>query len=234
MRTLILSLLAFALFAPTADAQRLRLGDPDPYASDYAKIREKLKSQKITFDFQESPLQDVIEFLRSVLNINILLDPEVAREKDPDELKVTLAVKDLRADNALGLLLEFKNLTPAYRQGVLVITTEERHSEAVFLAVYDVRDLMFTVKDFPGPDIGLASGGGAGPGVTFEEDDTEENELANPETLIEVIQGNAAGSSWEDNDKCTCSIINGLMVVNQTRTGHQEVGRLLNMLRGFR
>lgn len=233
--TFLAVILAVALVQGT-EAQMSRLNDPDPYQSQYKEISEKLQTKRISLDFQDAPFNDVIQFIRQVININILVDPDIFKDKSPDELKVTLQVKDLRADNALDLLLTFASLTRRYANGVMIISTKERHQETVFMAVYDVRDMMFTIHDFPGPQIGLeASKAGGVSGIKFEEvEDTEKNELSNPERLLEIVKGNAGGTTWEDNDKCSASIINGLLVVNQTRSGHREVGRLLLMLRSFR
>lgn len=235
MRYLIAIIVIASVTASSALSQG-RMGDPDPYQDQYRAIDERLKSQPISFDFQDSPLTDVILFLRQVLNVNILLDPEVAREKDPEEMKVTLSVKDLRADSALNLLMSFKGLTRSYRNGVLVITTKDRHKEAVYLVIYDVRDLMFTVRDFPGPKIGLTTASATGAGVMFDTStsDEEKNELSSPDRLLEIVKGNAGGSSWDDNSECAASVLNGMLVVSQTRSGHYEVSRLVNMLRGFR
>lgn len=237
MRTAILAFVLVGLAATTAEAQLGRLNKPDPYQAEYRAIQEKLRQRRISLDFTDAPLADVLQFMRQVLSINILVDPNIYQDRSPEELKVTMSVKDLRADNALNLLLSFNNLVKTYRNGVMLITTKDRHTEDVFLVVYDVRDMMFTVRDFKGPNISLTSSGGGstGPGAVFDMgDDESSNALSNPDTILEIVQNNAVASSWEENDKCTISIINGLLVVNQTRSGHYEVLRLLNMLRSFR
>ncbi len=235
---LVLTAVVFvSAFVGRLGAQPLRPDEPDLQAPEYQKIREALRTKRLSLDFTDAPLSDVVLFLRQVLNINIVVDPAIAKEKGPDQLKVSLTVKDVPAHNALDLILGLGGLTRRYANGVLMITTKERHQETVLLATYDVRDLMFTVRDFPGVEIDLtapSAAGGAG-GATFSSpDDNEANELSNPERLVEVVKGNAAGKSWEETAGCSAAIINGLLVVRQTRSGHYEVRRLLLMLRGFR
>lgn len=234
-RFLIVAALVVCAAGP-AQAQKLgQLRKADPYESTYRAMRERMKTARISLDFTDAPLDDVVQFVRSVVNVNILIDPEVFQKHSREELKVTLTVKDLSAASALDLLLSFHKLKRQYRNGVMIITTADRVEETTYLIVYDVRDLMFVVRDFRGPKIGLGSDTQSGAGAVFTEtEEPENNELSSPERLLEIVKGNAAGSSWEDNPKCSGSIINGLLVINQTRAGHYEVGRLMNMLRSFR
>jgi len=235
MKQLALAVLLMGLAGAPAFAQFRRLPKGDAYSATYRTIQSKLATARISLDFADAPLVDVIAFIRSVVNVNILLDPQIFKA-GRKELKVTLTVRDLRAESALNLLLSFHKLSKVYRNGVLLITTKARMDEKVHTVVYDIRDMMFSVRDFPGVKIDITQQG-KGPGTTLlyeESKDNPTNELANPERLIEILKDNAAKSSWDASPKITIAIINGLLVVNQTRSGHYEVNRLLRMLRSFR
>lgn len=233
MKSIRLAILGLAIVLTPAWGQVRRLQDVDQHDPTYRTISERLRTVRVSLDFTDSPLEDVIQFLRSVINVNLLVDPEVFKKHNRDELKVTLQVKDLAAENALNLILSFHKLSRQYRDGVLLITLQERLDETVYLAVYDVRDLAFVIRDFPGPKIALnAPQGQQGVGTQFTEStEKEKSELSDPQRLMELIKTNSAGKSWETNPKCSISMIGGLLVVNQTRSGQAEVSRLLWLLR---
>ncbi len=197
-------------------------------------MKSKLSLARISLDFADAPLEDVIAFIRSVVGVNILIDPEVFKTHDRSSLKVTLTVKDLRAESALNLLLSFHKLSKQYTSGVLLITTKDRVDDKVYTVIYSVRDMMFSLRDFKGPNIDITQASGPGTTITDPAEENPSNELANPDRLMEVIRDNAARGSWESGSKTSIKMIRGLLVVNQTRSGHYDVNRLLMLLRGFR
>lgn len=223
MRTLMTSLLLIAIVPCLAQAG----------PADRAKqaVISKMNTKRVSMEFSDAPLTDVVEFLRSVTQINMMVDPAVVREK-PD-MRVTLNVKDVKVRNVLNLIGQFFALTADIREGgVVVLTEKERIKSAYVTKVYDIRDLMFAVKDFRGPKIGLNKSGQT-PSVTFEYDDADKSRvISGPEALVELIQTNM-GDAWEG-EKANVSVVRGLLVATNTKQVHQQVKRLLQMLRATR
>lgn len=217
--TIAASILTFLLTAGTAHAD-----------TGITRAKEKLRVTRITMEFNETPMEDVVSFLRSVSNLNILIDPEVLRERR-EELNVTLAVKDISLENALSLLTKFHGLSRTYRKGgIILLTTREKARGQLSTKVYDIRDLTFIVRDFRGPDIRLKENG-TGIAPFDMEDDQEPNRVTDSEQLVELIESNVPGG---DEDGVKVSVLGGRLVVSHTAAGHKAIVRLLNLMRTAR
>ena len=105
-----------------------------------ARLREAMK-KKISFDFVETPLHDVVSFVSSLSDTTIVLDPEAAKDK---ALKVTLRVNDMRLQNALDWALKLVKLQSVVMDEAVFVTTPER-ARAVrptACVLYDLRHLI--------------------------------------------------------------------------------------------
>lgn len=226
-RALVLSLAAGVLLAAPAVGQ-VRL------TPDEKEILHRLETYQLTMDFQEAPFEEVIEYLRLATSANIVIDPGVYRDSDPREMRVTLKVKNLAAMNALKLVLDLNKLEWIMKNGVLLVTTKEARQLKPYTMVYDIRDLMFEIKDFPGPDISLqAPGSDGGIGAIFEDSDSGSDDLTQPEVIVEILQENTGIGTWDDGST-GIQVAGGLLVVRQSEEVHREVERLLNMLRAYK
>src|SRR5574342_605281 len=105
----ILTLAALLAFAGTAFAQE----DPRKL-----EVINKLNSQRISLDFKDAPIEDVVNFLREFTGINLYIAPDIHAKLSEDQLKVTLKVKDLLLKSALKLMLTSKDMTAVYKEGV--------------------------------------------------------------------------------------------------------------------
>ena len=229
MSRTVLAAAALAILASTAWAQG---EDVDPKKMD---ILNKLNNQKISLDFTGVSLDDAINYIRDVTNINIILDGEVHTKLSEDQLKVNLKVKDLLLKSALKLMLQSKDLTASYREGVLVILPKDKVNAAVVTRIYDVRDLLFKLQDFPGPKVELAAPNGGTPltGATFSLD-SEPKSTITEDFITELVKSNTGEKSWDENPNCSITLANGLLVVTQSKKAHTEVDRMLNLLRQFK
>ncbi len=228
MKRLVLGLAAAAVFAGPALAQ----DDVDPKKQE---ILNKLNNLRITVDFNGVPLDDALNYIRDMTNINIIVDAEVHTKLSEDQLKVTLKVKDLLLKSAMKLMLQAKELSCSYKEGVLIILPKDKVNTAVVTQLYDVRDLLFKIQDFPGPKVELASPSGGTPltGATFSLD-SEPKSTITEDFLTELVKSNTGDKTWEDNPNASITLANGILVVTQSKKVHQEVGRMLNMLRQFK
>jgi type II secretory pathway component GspD/PulD (secretin) len=185
----------------------------------------RLRSLKVSLDFKDAPLESVVDYLRTVSDLNILLDSKV-REKNPT---VTLRVQDVSLKSALNLILRPLGCDTMFRDGVLMIMTREDVADrTLVLELYDCRDLLHPVKDFPGVDFELAPNGQGV--VPFQEAGEGPAEMP----IEELVRAHTGGRSWEENPRCTVSLRNGILVVRNTPEVHHQVRRLLNLLRRHR
>jgi hypothetical protein len=229
MSRTVMAAAALAILASTARAQG---EDVDPKKQE---ILNKLNNQRISLDFSGVPLDDALNYIRDVTNINIVVDGEVHTKLSEDQLKVNLKVKDLLLKSALKLMLQAKDLTASYKEGVLVILPKDKVNAAVVTRVYDVRDLLFKLQDFPGPKVELAAPNGGTPltGATFSLD-SEPKSTITEDFITELVKSNTGDKSWDDNPNCSITLANGLLVVTQSKKTHTEVDRMLNLLRQFK
>ena len=99
--------------------QPRRIEDPEPIK----KIKTALETTKIDVSFEDSPLRDVIDHFRTVVGINILIDPAV--DPDDESLQVSQTINQLTAMSALKLILSSKELGLTFQENTLVITLSE-------------------------------------------------------------------------------------------------------------
>jgi len=127
-----------------------------------ALLKDALKSKRVDINFEATPLPDVVNFLKTLVDVNIVLDPGL--EKEVTERLVTLTLTDV----TLGAALEFivgKDLIYIIKNDAIFITTKEALKGDLSIQVYDARDLLLCLIDRPAQPFTLAEGGsGAGGG----------------------------------------------------------------------
>jgi len=208
MRTMAI-ILALALPLAAQDNKR------DEYQS-------KLTSLRVSLDFKDAPIDAVIDYLREIADMNIFLDQKV-REKN---LTLSIKVTEISLKSVLSLVLKPHGCDTMFRDGVLMVMTKEDIADRLTrMEIYDCRDILYPVQDFPGVDIDLSSTGiGATIGGIVDDPGGEF-------PIEELIKAHTGGRSWEENPKAACSLSNGLLVIKNTPEVHKQVRRLLDMLR---
>ena len=192
---------------------------------DNKEVESKLKNIKISLDFKNAPLETVVDYVRELSGLNVLIDKS-AREKG--EIVISLTVKEVSLKSALQLMLKPQGLDTMFEEGVLLIVSKEKTQEKVFTEIYDVRDLLFPIKDFPGVDFSLAPDNFGG--VTASDDSGTPVEIP----IEEIVKAHTGGKTWDENPKASVSLQNGLLVVKQTKEVHQQIKRLIGKLRQFK
>ncbi|QDU63536.1 hypothetical protein Pan216_44160 [Planctomycetes bacterium Pan216] len=142
--------------------------DLTPVSPAEAKIRRAL-TQPVSVDFQDTPLRDVIEFLRDLTGANIVIDQNGLDELglDPD-VPTTLHLESVSLKSALRLILRPMELTYLIEDEVLLITSEQVAADELITKVYPVADLVIPIIDFNSGNVGLSGalgGGNAGQGA---------------------------------------------------------------------
>jgi type II secretory pathway component GspD/PulD (secretin) len=213
MKTLAFAV-ALALGSLTASAQ-------DNLRSEY---ESKLNNIKVTLDFQSAPLDAVVDYLREVSGLNIFTDAKV-RDKN---LVVSIKVTEISLRSIFGLILKPHDCDILFKDGVLQLMTREDVADRTMkMEIYDCRDILYPIANFPGAEIDLNSGAG-GPGVlTMMPDDVAGGEIP----IEEMVRSHTGGRSWDDNPKAVVKMQNGLLVIKNTPSVHKQVRHLLDLLR---
>jgi len=155
--------------------------------------------KRVSFDFLDTPLADVVAFLQNLTGVNMVLDPGAVQG---DDVPVTLKVSDMRLGASLDWILRLANLQFILRDEAVFISSKDRIREAEALCIYDVRDLLAQIPDYTGtglPSIGEGGGGGGGGEDLFQGEDDSGGGMTG-EDLVEFIQETIAPDSWGDEE----------------------------------
>ncbi|MEI8376552.1 MAG: VWA domain-containing protein, partial [Planctomycetota bacterium] len=142
----------------------MELSRPSPTEK---KIQEALK-QPTQIEFVETPLKDVVDYLKDLHHIEIQLDSAALKEAGVEEsTQVTKNLKGISLRSALKLMLDELQLKYVVHNEVLLITspTKAESDEYMTTKVYPVADLVLPIKEsgFQGGFGGLGGmGGGMG------------------------------------------------------------------------
>ncbi|MHC4607535.1 MAG: hypothetical protein ACYTAF_11505 [Planctomycetota bacterium] len=189
------------------------------------EIENKISGVRISVDFRDTPLSEVIDYVREITDINILIDGG----KVDTEMPVTITVTELQVKSLLELMLSPSDYGWTYQDDVLLITDRESLGKKVILELYDIRDILFPLRDFPGVDISLRDERIWG--SVFAPPDVVESE---PPPVEELIREHTGGNSWYDNENADIKLHNGILVVKTTKKVHREITRLLGLLRQYK
>jgi alpha-2-macroglobulin len=201
---------------PVAAARAANRAAPSPGSSfaddpDIQRLNEALNSPT-TLDFKETPLEEVVDYLKQKHGIEIQLDKRVLEDVNVTaETPVTIHVKNVSLKAALKFM--FRNMQPEltymFKDGMLLITTPDIASEELTTKVYPVGDLVL-------PE-----------GAT-------EQEQADFDTLIDILTGTVKPTTWDEvgapgsvrGDPQTMSLI-----VSQTQEVHEDIQKMIDKLR---
>lgn len=142
-----------------------------PHGEAYEALSERLRSDTVDrFEFHETPLGTVVDYLRETQGLAIQVD-EVALDElglSVDE-PLSIDVENVTLGTALELLLEPLELTVVTRGRVLEITTEDEALSRLKVAIYPVGDLLLegdfyqlidAITSTIAPDTWAENGGG--------------------------------------------------------------------------
>ncbi|MEM7306526.1 MAG: hypothetical protein AAF682_07645 [Planctomycetota bacterium] len=200
-------------------------------------IAERLETVPIRprfgIDDEGAPLEEVATYLQRVTGVNFLISPAVRDELDEEETAVTLNIPtDRSVRKVLDLIVDTSasdNLGWKIEDGVVKFVTKEEMIGGQVLAMYEVRDLIHPVRDFPGREINVEPSGGLEP---FDEEFEEREALVVTEDSLDtLIRENVAPESWDLDPSNSLRITNGTLVVYQTPEVQTQIKSLLEDLR---
>ena len=171
-------------------------------------LKGKLEA-KVSFDFVETPLQDVVTFLQQITAATIILDAKSLSGLASPE--VTLKVTDMKLNQALEWILSQVGLQYALNNNAILIGSAEAVGGDALLKLYDVTDVTLDIRDFPGNLQALrdrvgTSNSGSGATTTMEDPWGNEGDKAGGqttftgETLVDFIKKTIAPGTWTGDD----------------------------------
>ena len=140
-----------------ARLRRLTGGDTELSPAEM-EIYKKLKT-KVSIDFQNRPLSEVLDTLSKMTGVPIAIDPiGLSAEGADSETPVTLRLtQEIALQSALNLILEPLRLSYVIENEVLRVTSEQTRDAKTVVRTYDVADLVIPVPNFvPSYNTGLA------------------------------------------------------------------------------
>ena len=104
---------------------------------------EQALADHTTLEFIETPLQDVVAYLKDLHGIEIQIDQRALDDVGiGSDTPITRAVRGIALRSALRLMLRDLDLAFVIRDEVLLITTEEETATLLVLRAYNVKPLL--------------------------------------------------------------------------------------------
>ncbi len=122
------------------------------------EIEQKLRTP-VSLRFQNTPLKEVMDYLATLAEVNLHLDPQgLAEEGVGTDTPVTIDLReDISLKSALNLILQPLQLSYVIKDEVLKITSENLRDGEVYTVTYNVADLVIPIPNFvPTANMGMA------------------------------------------------------------------------------
>lgn len=175
------------------------------------KILKALESPT-ELEFIETPLQDVLDFIRDYHQIEVQLDQKALDDVGiGSDSPITRSLKGISLRSALRLLLRELDLTYTIEDEVLLVTTPEEAETRLNTVIYPVSDLVVTFRD---PSTGETS--------------------ADYDSLIDLITSTIQPTTWDEvGGPGSIGVYErgGALVLSQTQDVHQAIAAFLETLR---
>ncbi len=205
-------------------------------SSDMAAVIARLDETRFAPNFEGedgdgAELVQVAAFLQDVTGVNFVVSTRVVEDLDEDETMIRLTLPERSVHKILDIIAETReNLRWKIEDGVVKFVTREELVGGQVLRMYEVRDLIRPIPEFPGRDVNVSVSGG----LFLPEEDLEEREanVVTSDLLDTLIRNNISAESWDDDPANSLRINDmGVMIVNQTPEVHAQIRELLTDLR---
>ena len=157
---------------------------PNPAEGSFPKVIEEALNTIISFEFLDTPLRDIVIFVREKTNINMIIDSEAG------SVPITLKLKDVPLRTALKYIL------PKGYEYVVEGDIIHIYKQKMELRVYDVRDILINLDDKEPLKFDITAAATSqmslSKGAAVKTKDTSERVL----DLIELIATTVEPSSW--------------------------------------
>jgi type II secretory pathway component GspD/PulD (secretin) len=201
--------------------ERLQVVPSPPQNLLSQEMGDALNKKKLSIEFIDTPLSDVVVFLQEKTGVNFVLDKNVAATN------VNVRLNDVTARTVLNYILP-KGIDAVVKDNVVHITLEPLE-----LRVYDVRDLLINLEDRESLSI-QAGATGAGTETEFTPGE-KKNAYDRVQEIISLITDTVEPASWSINDgRGRIAAREGMLgdiVVTHVARIHKQTEDLLTALR---
>ena len=211
--------------------QRGAEGAEDP---EILAINRQLDTIKLTLDFQNQKLEDMVAYIREFTGLNIFIEQNLGDKFDPSATK-TFRVRDIVLRTAMRLMLDQFELDYTIDENRIIrITTRDKAGGKPVPELHDIRDILVRIQDFAGPKVELSTPGGAGAalaGASFTLEEPKESAVSE-EQIVDLIKDNVAPGTWEG-EYTIEKTPNQQLIVNHSPKVHRELQQFLGRLRSY-
>jgi type II secretory pathway component GspD/PulD (secretin) len=165
--------------------ERLQVVPSPPQNLLSQEMRNALNKKKLSIEFIDTPLSDVVVFLQEKAGVNFVLDKNAAATN------VNIRLNDVTVSTVLNYIIP-EGLDYVVKGNVVHITLEPLE-----LRVYDVRDLLINLEDRESLSI-QAGATGAGAETEFSPGE-EKNAYVRVQEIINLITDTVEPASWSLN-----------------------------------
>ncbi len=176
------------------------------------KILEKLENERISVEYHENPLSDVLRQIGEQGQLNIVVAPGV----DAENITIDhFAVRDMTLARVLEWIMTLTDLKYKIEDEAIYVRSAEQAGERVVLQLYPVADLTRGMRDYY---------------PTAEDAEDKTLEEAKVDNLPDEIRKFVAPDSWENADRSIDMWQDNLLVM-QTPEVHTQILKYLDKMR---
>ncbi|MCC7211767.1 MAG: hypothetical protein E3K40_05625 [Candidatus Brocadia sp.] len=157
---------------------------PKPEKDATPKVIEDALNTIISFEFLDTPLKDIIVFIREKTNVNMIIDPVAGG------VPVTLKLKDVPLRTALKYIL------PSEYEYVIEGDIIHVYKQKMELRVYDVRDILINLDDKEPLEFDITAAATSQLSMRKKADAKTKNSSERIHDLIELIVTTIEPLSW--------------------------------------
>ena len=213
------------------------ISEPVADSAETASTKNKLRSDRISFNFQGANFGEVVKFINDAKQMSVVVDPAVAPELE--SVPISLNLQDVTVDTALLTMTKLAgNLTYVVQGPVVFITKSDSAAAraAPIIQVHAIGDLTVPLTNFIAPDLNLL------PSKAEESEDSpkfgKSSEGVAPfggaDKVQELIQKNVATEDyWSSEGVSIAPHGEDKLLVIASPDTQREVANFLNDLRAF-
>ncbi len=152
-----------------------------------------VERSRITVDFVDEPLVEVVAFIGKVAGVNVVCDPGLIASNQT----ITLQAKDMSVGNVVNWVSRQAGCQVVHLHGALFFTDQPQELPRT-VRLYDISGLTMATPDFAGPELAMnADGRGAGIDL-FAAPAVENDSDARGDEIVELIKKQVDPGSWRD------------------------------------
>ncbi|MEW6355298.1 MAG: hypothetical protein AB1696_03155 [Planctomycetota bacterium] len=124
-------------------ATRSDAKSPAPAGNWLARMEAKL-NERMSVDFDKTPIRDAVAFVRAQTGLNIIVSPDI-----PEDATITFSARDMALRNILNWIGHFANAGYVLKNQALLIAPNETILAEQSIEMFDVRTFTLSLIDRP-------------------------------------------------------------------------------------